>query len=283
MTRQEIERQRRLGYSLNELAFLSGIPKSTIQGWVRSVHLNWAARQRLENRIRTGGARGRTKRRIKLPDAVYRDNYDLLIMTRFIAHSLFDGSVYRDRIVYYSSHLVLAQQFADDGNRLFRLKPRWLITEEGVYRVIFYSRNLVDYVKTQQARLLARERGMNPHEQLILLQAFFDDEGSVAFSIKSGKRKVRGYQKDQRIIRLIRQLLIEHGIEAGTENLNHCPEIVISRRENLERFAEKINFTPGVCFRALRSNSIYRIPTEKREVLKRALDSYQKTRISQCA
>jgi len=52
-------------------------------------------------------------------------------------------------------------------------------------------------------------------------------------------------------------------------------EIKITSRENIARFAREINFSPGVRVNGQRSNSIWKQSLEKKEILRRALVSYQ--------
>ena len=266
--------ERRLeGESLKRLALAFGLPKSTVQGWIAGLELPDLASKKLLKRARAERIEALSRRRRIIPASLYTSSFSPELV-RFFAHTLFDGSIFPDRVVYYSSHLILAEQFASSGRCLFGLKPTWHQTEEGVYRVYFFSKNLVDFLTARRSFLLGNITQMGRSERLAFLKAFFDDEGSVAFRPESGKRVVRGYQKNVEILQLIAELLKGFDIDSRLDNVSRSPELVISCQENIERFSRSIGFSEGVSFLATRKNSYYSQPVEKQAILRRLLRSY---------
>lgn len=179
-----------------------------------------------------------------------------------------------DRVVYYSSHKTLAQNFAEIGSRLFGLHPHWQLAKNDVYRVNFYARNLTEFVRLETPQLLEKIEQMSLGHRRAFLRAFFDDEGTVTFRPEKHWRKVRGYQKDVSLLELIQRLLAQYNIVSSIESMSGSPEIVIRQKESIIRFANEINFSTGAVFRATRSNSYYTKSISKREVLKALIASY---------
>jgi|GEM_PF-5247118 len=274
-TKKGVIERRRQGVSLQGLVTEFNIPKSTIQGWVSRVRMPPELREKMLLRASKNRQVALSRRRIKLPNSILEQLYSLEFI-RFFAHCLFDGSVFRDQVVYYSSHLKLAQQFANDGQKLFGLVPHWYKTKFHIYRVHFYSKNLVDHLNKSKSSFLEGILKQELDCQIVFLKAFFDDEGSVTYRPKTSKRSVRGYQKDVGILRLISLMLGHLGIDSVLENVNRYPEIAIRGRVNIENFARLINFSHGVSFLATRKNSYYSRPIEKQKVLQALLASYVK-------
>lgn len=269
----KVANRRREGESLKRLVVEFGLPKSTIQGWIASITLSQSARNRIDERAKEQRRGVRSNRRLALPSTIYFTPFspDLI---RFFAHCLFDGSIRHDQVIYYSSHLALAEKFADNGQKIFGLKPKWGKKEVGVLRVHFFSRNLAEFLLSRRKFLFENIGHMDRDHQLEFLKAFFNDEGSVTYREESGKKAVRGYQKDVDILRIVASLLQGLGIDSRLESLEHSPEIAIRGRENIEKFAQFIGFDAGVSFLATRKNSYYPKPIEKRIVLRQLIASY---------
>ena len=104
------------------------------------------------------------------------------------------------------------------------------------------------------------------------LRAVFDDEGCIDYRPKENRRSIRGYQKDVRILRIIKVLLADFRVVAKIVIPN---EVVIVGKENLVRFEGEINFSSGVYLNGNRSNSRWKKHIEKRELLKRAIKSFK--------
>jgi len=76
------------------------------------------------------------------------------------------------------------------------------------------------------------------------------------------------------ILKLIRKLLKDFDIRSRIEEKGQ--EIVISGKENLLKFRDKINFSKGVYINPNRKNSIWKKKLEKREILNKTIVSYKK-------
>ncbi len=270
----KVIKRRQEGESLKRLVVEFGLPKSTVQGWIANILLSQRARNRIDERARQQGRSIRSNRRLVLPPTIYSTPFSPDLV-RFFAHCLFDGSIRHDQAIYYSSHSTLAQKFAENGQILFGLKPRWGRNKDGVLRVHFFSRNLAEFLLARKEMLFKNIGRMERAHQLEFLKAFFNDEGSVTFRAETGKKAVRGYQKNVKILEIVVSLLHGLGIDSKLESLNHSPEIAIRGRENIKKFAQVINFDAGVSFLATRKNSYYSKPIEKRVVLRQLLASYR--------
>lgn len=154
---------------------------------------------------------------------------------------------------------------------IYPFPPKRYESLPGVYKSGFYNVELSKYVERKARDLLKEISKMQLSLQRSFLKAFFDDEGSVYFI--SNRRAVRGYQHNSKILRLIHQLLKNFGVESKVDVKYH--EITITRKENIARFAKEINFSKGLRINGNRSNSIWKESLEKRELLRRALASYE--------
>jgi len=71
----------------------------------------------------------------------------------------------------------------------------------------------------------------------------------------------------------VKELLADLGIASRMEARFY--ELCISRRADLLRFRDVINFSDGVCINGLRSNSVWKESLEKKEILERLINSYR--------
>ncbi len=154
---------------------------------------------------------------------------------------------------------------------IYPFPPKRYESLPGVYKSSFYNVELAEYVGRTARDLLKEISKMQLPLQRSFLRAFFDDEGSVYFIGK--RRAVRGYQHNAKMLRLVQHLLKNFGIESKVDSTYN--EITITRRENIALFAKKINFSTGLQINGNRSNSIWKKSLEKRELLWRALASYE--------
>jgi len=193
-----------------------------------------------------------------------------------IGHLLFDGEVERGYCKYSSSHEVLVNRVVElTQKEMYPYRPKRRVdSRTGVTEVAFYNIELGTYVLKKQENLLSNITELSPDNQSAFLTAFFDDEGCIDYKPETSRRRVRGYQNGMEVLEIIQELLSNFGIDA-TIRENTCNEIVVSRRENLQKFKKKINFSPGVKINSDRANSVWDKSLEKREILKRAIGSYQ--------
>ena len=193
-----------------------------------------------------------------------------------LGHLLFDGEVERHYCRYASSHEVLVNRVINlMQNQVYPYEPKIDKSDKtGVTKVSFYNVELGTYMRKKQQGLLDGVAELSSDNQLKFLTAFFDDEGCVEHREEYNIRRVRGYQDNMDILEIVQKLLSNFDVDA-TIRENTCNEIVISHRKDLRAFQEKINFSPGVKLNSDRANSVWNESLEKREILARAIDSYQ--------
>jgi hypothetical protein len=191
-----------------------------------------------------------------------------------VAHFMFDGEICSHRCVYSNRNTELIDRVEYYMNQIFDLESHKLFYKEtGVHRISYFYIELADYIKKRAHELIEKYiKVASLSEKRIFLRAFFDDEG-CAYRWGNA-RKVRGFQQDLRILELIQKLLKDFDIESKIDK--KYKEIVISRKENLIKFRDKINFSKGVYINPDRKNSIWKQKLEKREILNRAINSYIK-------
>jgi hypothetical protein len=188
-----------------------------------------------------------------------------------ISHFMFDGEIKNHSCVYNNRNKVLIDQVNSLMERVFKLQSHyWLNRITGVSRIYYSHVELAQYVKEKSERLKQYIKNASLSEKKIFLKAFFDDEGSVHFD----KKLVRGYQHNLEILKLVQKMLNDFDIESKIDE--KYKEIVISRKPNLIKFRDKINFSKGIYINPDRKNSIWKKKLEKREILDKAINSYQK-------
>ncbi|OHB18815.1 MAG: hypothetical protein A2854_03055 [Parcubacteria group bacterium RIFCSPHIGHO2_01_FULL_56_18] len=156
---------------------------------------------------------------------------------------------------------------------IYPLEPkRYIDAATGVSRISYYNVSLAEYIKRKSIELL-QSIGIMPKEfKREFLRSFFDDEGCIDFRPDRGNRRVRGYQKNIEVLKIIHALLTDFAITSRIQLPN---EIVIVGRDNFLRFEKEIGFSPGVRINGKRSNSIWKKSLEKRKILRRAIASYR--------
>ncbi len=188
-----------------------------------------------------------------------------------ISHLIFDGTINKNGCVYTNRNLVLHFQIRKGMKKIYPFPFRQYESLPGVFKTAYHNVELGPFLKKKSEQLIKKITKMNSDYQKIFLRSFFDDEGSVYFIRK--RREIHGYQHNNKILCTIKGLLKGLGINSRTE-LKY-KEIVISRRENLAKFARHINFTEGVRINGRRSNSVWKKSLEKRKLLESVLNSYR--------
>jgi hypothetical protein len=156
---------------------------------------------------------------------------------------------------------------------VYEFEPkRYLNQVTGVSRISYFNVALATYMKEKAGQLLREVFGLSVDLKREFLRSFFNDEGCMDFRPKRNTRRIRGYQKNVEILRIVEQLLLDFGIQSFMQEPN---EIVIAYKENLIKFQKEISFSPGVRINGNRSNSIWKQPLEKRLILERAIASYK--------
>jgi intein-encoded DNA endonuclease-like protein len=143
----------------------------------------------------------------------------------------------------------------------------------GVSRISYHNVALASYLKERSAELLNDVPRMSLDLKREFIKSFFDDEGCIDYRPKRNLRRIRGYQKDTTILTLIQCLLSDFNINSTVILPN---EVVITGKNDLQKFQKEIGFSKGVFINGNRTNSIWKKSLEKRAILKAAIESYRK-------
>jgi hypothetical protein len=190
-----------------------------------------------------------------------------------LAHLLFDGEIVRGKCIYNNRSSALLLRVERLMNLIYDFKPkRYVNSITGVTRLCYFNVALSNYLQIKAAELMAGIGVWPTNMQREFLRAFFDDEGCVSFYLKSKKKQIRGFQKDNSILVLVENLLSKFDIQARVAFPN---EVIISGKNNMLKFQKEINFSPGVRINGNRSNSVWKEHLEKRDLLERAIQSFQ--------
>ncbi len=264
---------RKKGYSIIKIMEATGRAKSSIHTHIKDIPLSEDRKRQIRiasgNRIRKFAIarKGKSARSFRTFDTWSAGTVLL------VAHLLFDGEIVRTRCVYNNRSEALIERVEILMRELYDFEPkRYLNQLTGVYRISYHNVMLGAYVGKKSVSLLREIKGMSLELKREFTRAFFDDEGCMDYRPKESRRNIRGYQKDVRILKIIKKLLLDLHIRAKIIPPN---EVVISGKENLMRFEREINFSPGVYMNGNRSNSRWKKHVEKRELLKQAIASFK--------
>lgn len=264
---------RKKDYTLSEIAKQTGRPKTSVYAHIRGMSLSTRKKdsilRKYAERIRPFALmrKGKSARKFKRFHAWNRDTVSL------VAHCLFDGEIRRTGCSYNNRNIALIEQVETSMRTIYEFEPtRYKNPLTGVRRVSYHNVALGAFIKQRSRNLLKEVPTLPKHLKQVFLRAFFDDEGYADFRPRQNKRSVRGYQKDIRILKLIRKLLGDFNITSKIQMPN---EIVVSGKQNLAAFQKNIDFTAGVRINGSRSNSIWRESLEKSELLRRAIASFK--------
>jgi len=265
---------RERGYSIIEIMKATGRAKSSVHTHIKDIPLS---KERIDQyRIASGrrirefaiARKGKSARPFKPFEKWNKETVSLT------AHLLFDGSIYPNSGCMYNNRSEALIQHVEKCMRIvYTFEPtRYTNPLTGVLRISYHNVALATYMKNKARELLQDIRNVSPNLKVEFVLAFFDDEGCIDYRPEEKRRNIRGYQKDVRILKLIRILLADFGIDARVVKPN---EVVIVGKENLIRFEREINFSPGLYVNGNRSNSRWKKHIEKRELLRRAIESFK--------
>lgn len=188
-----------------------------------------------------------------------------------IAHFMFDGEIGSHSCIYHNRSKALINRVRVVMKKIFNLKSyTYLNKETGVYRLSHHYVELAIYAQKKSKELLKYIQKANKKEKIIFLKAFFDDEGCPG--LWGRKKLIRGYQKNIKILELVQKLLKDFDLNSKVDK--KYKEIVISRKENLVKFQNIINFSKGIYINPVRKNSVWKNKLEKRKILSRLINSY---------
>lgn len=264
---------RKKGYSITEIVVETGRAKSSIYSHIKDIPLSKERVQQYKiaagKRIRKFALarKGKSVRMFKIFDKWSIDSVLL------VAHLLFDGEIVRTRCAYNNRSTALIDRVERLMREWYDFEPsRYYNKMTGVSRITYNNVALGSYLQKKSKELLQIVRDMPVDYKREFLRAFFDDEGCIDYRPKDGRRSIRGYQKDIKILKLIRSILADVHIDSRVAQPN---EVVITGKENLIQFEKEINFSPGVYMNGNRSNSRWKKHIEKRELLRKAITSFK--------
>ena len=273
--KSKCEALRKKGFSYNEISSVLFLPKTTVQNWVSNkVILTKKAKERIAKRVAAGQKRGVYSKY----EGKYKGIYSKIVtkpkcwsmdLVKVIAHFLFDGGRADRSMVYYTSNKKYGGKLAETIGKIFNLQPRVITVKNNVSRFIYHSIDFQKYILRKTPALLSYINNARLGEKREFLKAFFDDEGNAFYDEKYGHHRIRGYQKDKKILILVKQLLGEFGIESKIER----NELVISRKKDVEIFAKQINFSPLLFINPNRKNSVWKRKISKQNILETIIDS----------
>jgi len=251
----------------------TNLPKTTVFDHIQDVSLSIKAKQRIKEEATRRIVEFNRKRKGKcMPGRIVikpKNWTNELIF--LVTHFMFDGEITGHSCIYNNRSGVLIDQVRFSMKKVFNLEPKnWINKKTGVYRISYHYVELAIYTRKKVKELMKNIIRNSLVRKKIFLQAFFDDEGSIHFK----KRLVRGFQHNLKVLKLVQKLLKDFKIESKIDK--KYQEIIISRKENIIKFRNKINFSKGIYINPNRKNSIWKRKLEKREILNKIIDSYQK-------
>lgn len=266
---------RRAGLSLTEIVKETGRSKTSIYSHICHIPLSperlALAHKRAGERIKMFplARKGKSVRPFKMFTEWEEEQVTL------VAHFIFDGELsVRRGCIYNNRSLALIEKVELCARSVYDFEPkRYTNPVTGVHRISYYNVALASYLKQRADDLLSNIKDFDRNLKRCFLQSFFDDEGCMDYRPKNNRRKVRGYQKDVRILMLVRDLLSDFDISAA---ILHPNEIAITGKASLIRFENEINFSQGVCVNGSRTNSRWKQNIEKRRLLRMAIQSYKR-------
>jgi len=259
--------------TLNEIVQLTGRSKSTVYSHIKNILLSEQKQWEIKNKTREQA----------LLNAAARKGVGLRPYKEFtgwtpetvllISHLMFDGEIMKGRCVYNNRSQALLKRVECLMKIVYSFPPkRHLDMVSGVHKLQYNNVALASFLNKKACELQV----YIIHKPIVLqkefLRAFFDDEGCMDFRSVRNVRQIRGYQNNQYVLHLVRNLLANLNIVANLKGKN---EVVISRKENLKKFQKEINFSSGVCLNPNRTNSIWKQSIEKRVLLDRAIKSFK--------
>lgn len=253
---------------------LTGLPKTTIYYHISDIPLSLDKQKEVKKRSVqklisfNKNKQGRPVRG-KMINNPKQWSSDLVLL---VSHLTFDGHIDRMGCAYYNRNIVLIERVKRLVKKLFNLESKVKVNSKtGVRHIGYYYVQLGRYMVQKEKDFKKYIENASLNKRKLFLTAFFDDEGSIYFN--NAIRRVKGAQKDLEMLELVSRVLGELGIKSKVDK--KYGEVIISRKKNLERFQKQINFSEGIYINPNRKNSVWKEKLEKREILARALDSYQ--------
>ena len=266
------------GFTLNEIIEATQLPKITIYDHIQDVLLSPEAKERIGLRKKATIQKlvefsRKKKGKCLFGRKVIKPKGWSKNLVLLAAHFLFDGTITSHDCDYQNRNLILINRVKTLVQNIFHLNPIYrFYRETGVHRISYFYVELANYFQKKSGQLKEYIINASSEEKKLFLKAFFDDEGCVYYWRNA--RKIRGYQHNLEILKLIQKLLKDFNIESKIDK--QYKEIVISRKPNLIKFRNKINFSKGIYINPDRKNSIWKKKLEKRKILDYIISLYKK-------
>ena len=259
--------------SLNEIAEITGRPKTSVYTHIRDIPLSAKKKKQIQKMARERIVAAARFRKGKSTRSFTEFSTWTPKHTLLVAHLFFDGDLMSSKCIYNNRSTALTKRVEKLMGLVYAYEPkRSLDKDSEVYRISYYNVALSSYLKKKSDELIRIVHTLHTESKKEFLRAFFDDEGCMDFRIAQHVRQIRGYQKDKKILLLIQLLLKDFNIQSRVAEPN---EIVISGRENLVTFQNEINFSSGVTVNGKRTNSVWGISLQKKEILAQAIASFK--------
>ncbi len=265
---------RKTGHSIIEIMRATGRAKSSIYTHIKDIPLS---KERLKEVKKASGERIR-KFAIARKGKSKRDFSSFQKWTpetvSLVAHLIFDGGIYpKSGCTYNNRSKTLINHVEECMRLIYVFEPtQYTNPGTGVLRISYHNVALAIYMKKKARELLHKILHTPLNLKREFVRAFFDDEGCIDYRPEKNRRSIRGYQKDAKILHITQRLLQDFSIESRIVLPN---EVVIVGKENLMKFRKEIDFSPGVYVNGKRSNSRWKKHIEKRELLRRAIESFK--------
>ena len=262
------------GHTLSEISRITQRPKTTVYFHVKTIPHTEKLLEKIRV-IRSNSIKGKGPQKGKslLGYKYKKFNKWTPPIVNLVAHMLFDGAIRSGGILYYNRSQALIKNFRDKMLSIYNGKPRIYKDNNDVIRLAYHNVELGDFFKNKSLQLLEDISKLPISYQREFLKAFFDDEGSVDFRLNSMKRRVKGYQQNTHVLNLVQKLLNNFKINSYVDG--RFNEIMITKQENIKKFAKEINFSKGLRINGSRSNSIWKKSLEKRKILAGLVNSYR--------
>ena len=271
--KQQCIELRKQDYTLPEIAKKTGRPRTSVYHHIQSIPLSKSKQKEIQAAQAAKVRRYALERKgksVRLFRKIERWDSNLVFL---VSHFLFDGDIQHGSCSYNNRSSVLVARVENAMKTIYDFEPKRYSNQlTGVQRISYYNVALRAHIEKMSLELIEKITSLPKEPKRTFIQSFFDDEGCADFRPQNNKRRVRGYQKNGGILKIIQKLLYDFGIGSFIQLPN---EIVIAHKENLIKFRDEINFSPGVRINAKRSNSIWKQSLEKREILRRAIASYK--------
>jgi len=264
---------REKGFTLGEIIKIVGLPKTTVYGHIRDILLSEEVKKRIQDehtkRLNefNKGRKGKC-----LPGRTFLKPKSWSLELIFIvSHFMFDGQIKYCGCEYYNRSDYLIKKMKETIKEILKIDSKIYKRDFDVKQLRYYYVELGQYIKRKSKELFDYIKTASLQEKKVFLKSFFDDEGCV--NINKNIRRIRGYQHNLKTLELIQKLLDNFSIESKIDI--KYKEIVISRKENLIKFRDEINFSKGIYINPNRKNSIWKKKLEKRKILDRIIKSYK--------